>query len=543
MPALARQLALFEGLDSATGATALRAARALAVYGPAQALSKAAELAAKAHRDSVAGAGALFAECVDRVNLMNGQPQSFGTVTTKHQGDLMLAPINGSVSDEMRSQLGVPSLDQRQAQIQQQNEAAARQRAGGSSEAAGSAASTGSGAGPASARGSAARSASATGSASAAGQAFGAPGFERIWRDPTPQWLQAQLAKHPEGAWADGDELTLACKSNSRYGLIAGPVFELPLWRAGSDQPASQPAGQPTNRVANPDGTEQLWALSVRLERLSEAVIGYGFWEIDELGGLAGGGLRGPVNHRFRGPDAPAELPSNPDDELVGSVVSHALPSTALRENRLVTAYLPPGHQAHEKLPVMYATDGNAIPAYIRRLDAGIANETVPRFVLIAAHAAPMSAYSNERALEYLPGFDDKRFNRHQQFFVTELAQWAQDNFGVSDEREKRAVFGCSDGGGHALATGHMNRERFGHCMAYSTGLPPNERMGWEADKAPFVHLCAGTLEGAFFEATHAWSAWLHFAKSPHHWTERVCGHDLIQWIEELPRAVARAWG
>ena len=145
--------------------------------------------------------------------------------------------------------------------------------------------------------------------------------------------------------------------------------------------------------------------------------------------------------------------------------------------------------------------------------------------------------------MEYLPGFDNDRFDRHQRFFVEELSAWAEQSLGVSDDRSQRGVFGASDGGGHALAVGHMHRDKYGHAMAYSTGMPPNEQMNWNAAEAPFVHLCAGTLEGGFHQATEAWAAWLHFAKSPHDWTERVCGHDLIQWIEELPRAVARAWG
>lgn len=488
---LARQLAVSPELETTSGPTALRAARALAVHGPSQALPKAAELAAKAHQASVPGAGALFAECVDRMNLMSGRPQRFGTIVTKHQDDLILAPVDGTVDDETYRQLGVPTLDDRRASVQRRNETVARERA--------------------------------TAGGLAPGQRFC-----RVWRDPSPTELKAKLAEFPEGVWADGDELTFACRSPAAYGLIAGPVFELPMWKVGD---------------TNVSTGESLWALTVRVERLSEAVIGYGFWELDESGGLAGGGLRGPVDHRFRGPDAPAQLDSTPDNQIAGTIVTEALSSTALRENRLVTVYIPPGHEPAETLPVIYATDGNGMGPYIRRIDTAINGGNIPRFVLVAAYAAPMSAYSNERSLEYLPGFDDKRFDRHQQFFVHELAQWAQENFGVSEDREQRAVFGCSDGGGHALATGHMNRERFGHCIAYSTGLPPNEQMGWEADKAPFVHLCAGTLEGAFHQATHAWAAWLHFAKSPHHWTERVCGHDLIQWIEELPRAVARAWG
>ncbi|MEE3256963.1 MAG: alpha/beta hydrolase-fold protein, partial [Actinomycetota bacterium] len=157
-------------------------------------------------------------------------------------------------------------------------------------------------------------------------------------------------------------------------------------------------------------------------------------------------------------------------------------------------------------------------------------------------HAAPMDRTGNERALEYLPGFDDQRFDRHQRFFVDELSAWAATEFGVSNQREFRAIFGCSDGAGHALATASMHRQRFGHCIAYSTGMPPSEQTRWEPEGAPFVHLCAGTLEQGFHQATEAWAAWLHFHQSPHHFTERICGHDLIQWIEELPRAIARAW-
>ncbi|HCB37750.1 MAG TPA: hypothetical protein DEP66_06035, partial [Acidimicrobiaceae bacterium] len=223
-------------------------------------------------------------------------------------------------------------------------------------------------------------------------------------------------------------------------------------------------------------------------------------------------------------------MPSNADDALAGTVVSDTVSSTALRENRRATVYVPPGHDAGAALPVVYGTDGRGAAAYIRRIDAGIVAGAVPPFVLVAAHAAPLSAYGNERVLEYLPGFDDNRFERHQRFFVDELAQWAQERFGVSSEREQRAVFGCSDGGGHALATGSLHRDRFGHVIAFSTGMPPDAQLRWDAAEAPFVHLCAGTLEGAFHQATQAWAAWLHFAESPHHWTERVCGHDLIQW-------------
>ncbi|WP_419931758.1 alpha/beta hydrolase [Candidatus Poriferisodalis sp.] len=497
VPMLVQLLARTPELQQAQGATALRAARALSVHGGPQTFSIAGELAARAHRDGVPGAGAVFAECADKISLLSGRPQQFGTVVTTHLGDLVLAPVDGSVDDESRNRIGLPTLEQRRAEIDRRNRELSRERA----------------------------------------DTPGLPPGQRmcrVWRDPSREFLTAQLAAHPEGCWADGDELTFACHSDAA-GVLPGPVIELPMWRVG--------AGHDDGRNSDADAvTGDLWALSVRIERLPEAVIGYGFWPLDDGGGLLGG-QRGPVPHRFRGPEAPAELPSHPDDELRGETQTHTLDSTSLRTRRTVTVYLPPQHSPTEQLPVLYATDGGMIGPYLRRLDAGITKETVPRFVLVAAHSAPMGGYGNERAMEYLPGFDNDRFDRHQRFFVEELSAWAEQSFGVSDDRSQRGVFGASDGGGHALAVGHMHRDKYGHAMAYSTGMPPNEQMNWNAAEAPFVHLCAGTLEGGFHQATEAWAAWLHFAKSPHDWTERVCGHDLIQWIEELPRAIARAWG
>jgi enterochelin esterase-like enzyme len=73
--------------------------------------------------------------------------------------------------------------------------------------------------------------------------------------------------------------------------------------------------------------------------------------------------------------------------------------------------------------------------------------------------------------------------------------------------------------------------------------MPPELSTSWSADTHPVVHLCAGTLEGAFHQATEAWAGFLHHQGAPHHFTERVAGHDLIQWCEELPNALQRAWG
>jgi len=476
-------------LQEVQGPEAFRAARALSVHATQrEMIPLAAQLAKRAHSAGIPGAGALYAECTDKTELMSGRAQTFGTVTMTYQGDIVLASTDPSTPDEARAEIGLPPFSVMKENIDRRNRAAAIERA-------------------------------------ESGKLPNGQRFGRIWREPRPDAIRSLLTEHPEGSWADGDELTFATISDAS-GVLPGPVFELPMWRLEEDD------GSPSD----------VFVLTVKVERLSEAVVGYGFWSLDETGMVVGGG-RGPIDHRFRGTDAPAQLPSNEDHELKGTLDTHLVESEACKEARKVTVYLPPDHTRDEELPVVYATDGNMFSPYARRLDAAMDAGTIPRAVIVAAHSARMDQYGNERALEYILGQDDQRFDRHQRFFVSELSAWAEREFGVSSEREHRAIFGCSDGAGHALATGHMHHQRYAHCIAYSTGMPPNEQMRWDPEVAPFVHLCAGTLEGPFHQATEAWAAWLHMFKSPHDWTERICGHDLIQWIEELPRAINRAWG
>ena len=70
--------------------------------------------------------------------------------------------------------------------------------------------------------------------------------------------------------------------------------------------------------------------------------------------------------------------------------------------------------------------------------------------------------------------------------------------------------------------------------MAYSTGVPPDGATQWDPATAPMAHLCAGTLEGGFYQATQMWAFHLERIGAPHHFTERVSGHDLIQWCEDF---------
>ena len=474
-------------LATVDGPPALTAARLLAVSGDPNDLPVVANLAGRAHQAGVDGAGPIHAEAVDKIALFRQQPQPYGTVMVEHQGEIVQPPVDPRTTDDERRALGLPGLDEMISRMVEASRRLAVERAARPGEL--------------------------------------PPGqrFARVWTDPDPAELRARMAAEGASAWADGDILTFVTEAD--HPVAVTPVFPIETWAVG-------------------DG---LQVLQVRVERLDEAVITFTFTPTS--GPAAMSFRRGSHDGRFRGSAAPEELASN--DPVVGTTFDNAVESDALGEPRTVTVYRPPGHRPGDEVPVVYATDGNMFAPYARRLDAAVEAGWCPPVVVVAAHAAPMNqVQGNIRALEYLQGFDTERFDAHQRFFTVELVAWAETELGVPNEPARRGVFGCSDGGGHALATARLHPRAYGHVFAYSTGMPPDHGVlagapggGWDPETHPMVHLCAGTLEAGFHQATEAWAGYLHLQGARYHFTERVAGHDLVQWAEELPRALVRAWG
>ncbi|MCC6436782.1 MAG: esterase family protein [Acidimicrobiales bacterium] len=460
-------------LGAADGQDAVRAAALLSRQGFPADLQTAAQLALRAHQSGVPGAGRVCAEAVDRAAVMSSRTQRFGTFAYEYKGELLLAPLDGTVSDELRAEFGVGSIEELRREVEAANRAAAAARTDG-------------------------------------GPPDHSQGYVRIWRDPTEEELRARWAAEGQPIWADGDELTVVC-DRPLIGAIVGPLFELPMWRVGS-----------------------LLVLTVRVHRLDEAVFTYGFWPLDEDGRPAFS-VRPDPDGRFRGVNARPAAPTN--DTIVGRVEEHELPSESLGRPRKVSVYLPAGFDPAENLPVVYSADGQFFAPYTRRVDAAIEAGTAPRCVIVAPHAG------RNRTGEYFPGYDPGAYAAHAGFFLDEVPAWAERTYNVATERARRAVCGASDGGAHALSIAVRHPERFGHVIAYSSGMPPNGNERWASGEAPYIQLCAGVYEGQFHLSTYSWHAFLEMTGVEHHWVERVCAHELIQWIEELPDAIARAFG
>ena len=476
---LLHELREHDQLDNADGQVAFGAARLLAASGDPSDLPSVARLSLQAHQDGIEGAGLIHAEASDKIALYTGRPQLYGTVMLEHQGDIVQPPVDKRISDQERAELGVPPMGELQRRMATLSRRLAVDRA------------------------------------TQPGWLPEGQRFCRVWTNPEPAALRSRMATEGTTAWADGDIITFVAESASP--VTVTPAFPIETWDAG-------------------DG---LQVLSLRVERLDEAVITYTFTPTDGMPST--NFRRGSHDGRFRGVNAPPELASN--DPLRGTSIEHAVDSDALGEPRKVTVYRPPGHAAGDNTPVIYATDGTMFAPYARRLDAAIQAGICPPVVIVAAHSASFDPIrGNLRAAEYLPGFDEQVYTAHQQFFMDELPAWAEAELGVPSAPTRRGIWGCSDGGGHAAMAARLFPERFGHAFVYSTGMPPDMAYEW-TDEHPFMHLCAGTLEGPFHQATEAWAGYLMLVDAPYHFTERVAGHDLVQWAEELPHAINRAWG
>ncbi|MBT5757474.1 MAG: hypothetical protein HOI41_21170, partial [Acidimicrobiaceae bacterium] len=321
---LLHELREHDQLDNAGGQVAFGAARLLAGSGDPSDLPSVARLSLQAHRDGIEGAGLIHAEASDKIALYTGRPQLYGTVMLEHQGDIVQPPVDKRISDQERAELGVPPMGELQRRMATLSRRLAVDRA------------------------------------TQPGWLPEGQRFCRVWTNPEPAALRSRMATEGTTAWADGDIITFVAESASP--VTVTPAFPIETWDAG-------------------DG---LQVLSLRVERLDEAVITYTFTPTDGMPSM--NFRRGSHDGRFRGVNAPPELASN--DPLLGTSIEHAVDSDALGEPRKVTVYRPPGHAAGDNTPVIYATDGTMFAPYARRLDAAIQAGICPPVVIVAAPSA-----------------------------------------------------------------------------------------------------------------------------------------------------------
>jgi enterochelin esterase-like enzyme len=344
---------------------------------------------------------------------------------------------------------------------------------------------------------------------------------DRSW---TEQELLARSELEQSLVWADGDELTFFYQSAADAVYICCGI-QLQMQRVEESN---------------------AWVLTVRIDKLAQAVISYSFTPYQN-GHPTKDNSDATSIQVWRGPEAP-RAPER-TEILGGQVITHTIESAALGESRQLSVYLPPEHDSTQQYPVVYAADGDLVDGFATVLDPLVMDSAVPAVIVVGVHSAEYTntaeLYDRGRDLrmqEYLWGENRERFAAHERFFVYEVSEWAEQNLGASPDREQRAVFGFSNGGGFAVTMGIRHPRRYGNILAFSLGM--GKSWGdpvWSADTAPRHYLVAGTLE-PFQKTTDRWAKRLTRLNVEHVYYERICGHDLVMWEEEFPKAVAWAF-
>ena len=336
------------------------------------------------------------------------------------------------------------------------------------------------------------------------------------------QSLSTRFRTEKSPLWADGDRLTA---------YYEGEAESVHIMIGGSPRPLKRVIGS------------QTWTWSDRFVDLEQGILSY-TWDIKPAPKP-----NKPASYVWRGTRAPSAVAlASP---LQGTTSKHRMRSEILGTERDITVYMPP--KSISPSCVVYAADGEECIYYAAALEPLILEGKVPATAIVGVHCGgyeggplkDLSKYDPSkdlRAVEYLPMIDSVRFGKHESFFANEVTKWAESTFGLSSLRERRAVFGVSNGGRFAATIGVDHPEVFGNVIAFSlaVGTPP------EPDDLAKVtsqfFFCAGTWESKFLQRTEEFHQSLQKSGIRSELVKRVSGHDLIMWQEEFAHAVNKAF-
>lgn len=346
---------------------------------------------------------------------------------------------------------------------------------------------------------------------------------------PTAEDLIARYEKERAPVWSDGEVATFFYQGNAEKveAYFAGQRLSL-HHLSGSD----------------------VWTRAVRKPQLEKAVFTYAIVPVRKDPGAGMGGGFGSI---WRGPKAPpAPEIAKP---LAGTIRSELFDSQALGEKRRVHVYLPPGHDPAQPCRVVYSTDGQL---HAEVLEPLIVAGDVLRVMVIAPEAArspgraavkasnPME--NDLRGQEYVPGFNQARFSRHEAFYCRELLNWAEKEYGASRDRSQRVVTGCSYGARFAVEMGVRHPDLFGNVFAFSVAgfytntIPRFERPPVQLSPPRFF-LAAGTWEQPLYPTAKNVAEGLRRQRFPVVFSTRVAGHDNAMWREEFVSAIVQVFG
>ena len=159
-------------------------------------------------------------------------------------------------------------------------------------------------------------------------------------------------------------------------------------------------------------------------------------------------------------------------------------------ERRNVSIYSV-GIPSSESPILCFCTDGEDLSSLGPSLDEAMAQTGTPMVTMIGVHSS-----NHARANEYLYDPESELFRSHDQLFVHDVPRWLATKFGLDAPRDRRAVFGFSNGGAYALSVGARFPEQYGTVIAFSATRSNVDCLvpAKEAVVLPRYYLAAGQL-------------------------------------------------
>lgn len=179
--------------------------------------------------------------------------------------------------------------------------------------------------------------------------------------------------------------------------------------------------------------------------------------------------------------------------------------SENLKENRLLTIYLPKNHNPKLKYPVVYTTDGQLITdSYKKSIDSLIDNNIIPKVVIIGVNSnetfLPKMGveYRNFDYVKNLHGGKDSlnlRFYKHFDFFSKEVMDYAEKKYSVSSDAKDRVFFGASNGADFGVTLALEKPSLIKTYIYCSIVAGSKDKFNWTIENAPFFYITCGNKE------------------------------------------------
>ncbi len=177
----------------------------------------------------------------------------------------------------------------------------------------------------------------------------------------------------------------------------------------------------------------------------------------------------------------PSEKPLFFEEQKVphGTVHIHKYLSKSLGVTRGIYVYTPPGYETNQntKYPVLYLFHGfgdtekswTKIGRANVIMDNLIATKKAKPMLVVMPYGHTPSAPVEMSSIDNYGDFEKD--------LIEDLIPYIQKQYRVSSDRKDRAIAGLSMGGGQSLTIGLGNLDKFGWIGAFSSAIPPEEKL------------------------------------------------------------------